>query len=242
MLVSPPMDAADATITDDRFCPQCGRRYPGTATSCDADRAQLQHVGRGEDLAGTVLKGKYILLRRLGSGAFGSVYLAWHRLGRARMTIKLLHPEYREDASARRRFLKEAQALLRFRSPRAVVVHDIDEDDSGRPFIVMDYIEGASLDRVLEDLSAAGRELPMKDVLEVCAGIAEALDAAHRAGVVHRDLKPANVMVRQDSSGTLDVKVVDFGVARLRPSGDFLQSFTQSCPGVVGTPAYMSPE
>lgn len=236
------MDSADATLQDARFCPRCGKRFVAFARTCTIDGADLMDIGRDEDLAGTVLNRKYLLLRRLGQGSFGSVYLVWHLLGRARMTVKLLHPEYCEDAAARRRFLKEAQALLRFRSPHAVVVHDVDEDRSGRPFIVMDYLDGASLDRVLEDLSAKGGELPLRDVLAVCTRIAEALDAAHRAGVVHRDLKPANVMVRQETDGTPDVKVVDFGVARLRPCGDFAQSLTQSCPGVVGTPAYMSPE
>lgn len=236
------MDSADATLQDTRFCPRCGKRFAAFTATCTIDGADLMDLGHDEDLTGTVLNRKYILLRRLGQGSFGAVYLVWHVLGRTRMTVKLLHPEYREDAAARRRFLKEAQALLRFRSPRAVVVHDVDEDASGRPFIVMDYLEGESLDRVLDDLSARAGELPLKEVLEVCARIAEALDAAHSAGVVHRDLKPANVMVRQDADGAPDVKVVDFGVARLRPCGDFQQSLTQSCPGVVGTPAYMSPE
>jgi serine/threonine protein kinase/predicted Zn-dependent protease len=181
--------------------------------------------------------GHYEVVSRLGSGGMGVVYLAQDlRLDR-RVAIKVLPDGRVADEMARTRFRREAQALSRLNHPNIATIYDFDQQD-GRDFLVMEYIEGLSLRDVGPD------PLPAADVVRVGTQLAEALVAAHGAGVVHLDLKPGNMMLTADGR----LKVLDFGIARLHVPdlGDALTQ-TQSpetggAANAAGTPPYMAPE
>jgi serine/threonine protein kinase len=181
--------------------------------------------------------GKYRLTRLLGRGGMGSVWEGIHSTLGTRVAVKFIDAEHAESAEARRRFENEARAAATLRSKHVVEVYDHGLMDDGRPFIVMEFLEGEPLDRRLERV---GR-LPARDTARLVAMICRALSKAHAAGIVHRDLKPDNVfLVWDDEDGSDVVKVVDFGIAKFTDSqGPVSATRTGS---VLGTPYYMSPE
>jgi eukaryotic-like serine/threonine-protein kinase len=176
--------------------------------------------------------GRYEIVAELGRGAMGVVYKARDpQIDRlvALKTVSLPGQEPDQEAEYRQRFLHEAQAAGRLHHPGIVGVFDVGEDpENHNPYIVLEYVGGESLNRVL----ARERKLPPQRALQLALEIAEALDYAHAQGVVHRDIKPGNIMVTVDGRA----KIADFGIAKLN-----LAHFT--IPGrVLGTPAYMAPE
>ena len=174
--------------------------------------------------------GKYRVTRALGRGAMGTVYEGFDPVIERRVAIKTILAEYLEAAEmqeASTRFKREAQAGGRLQHPAIVAVYEYGEDKD-MAYIVMEYVEGRELKRILAD----GPRLELIDVFEIMKQLLGALDYAHKQGVVHRDIKPANVMVTAGNK----VKVMDFGIARLESS-----SLTQ-VGTVVGTPTHMSPE
>lgn len=174
---------------------------------------------------------RYELGELLGSGGMARVVAAVdHRLQR-RVAVKLIREEYVTDATARARLLREARAAAAFQHPNAVAVFDVGEDAQGRPFIVMEPIEGETL---ADHLAHFGPLAPA-DAIVVGTGLLDALAAAHRRGLVHRDVKPANVLLPADSG----VKLSDFGIAKgLDGATGGLTATGQ----IMGTPAYLSPE
>jgi tetratricopeptide (TPR) repeat protein len=180
-------------------------------------------------MLGTTL-GPYQVLSRLGAGGMGEVYLAYDARLDRRVALKSPSDAWLADPEAHPRLQREARAAARLTHPNIAAVYDVFEAD-GRPFIVMEYVEGESLAALL----ARGR-LPLERALAIGASLCEALSAAHAAGVVHRDLKPGNLMITP--SGGL--KVLDFGLAK-SPGGDTLTTITT--PGrVLGTPGFVAPE
>ena len=182
--------------------------------------------------------GSYQLLSALGAGGMGEVYLARdERLGR-KLALKLLPRRFTLDADRVRRFEKEARAASALNHPNIITVYDMGEM-AGTYFIASEYVEGQTLRQLIER-----GPVRTKETLDICAQVADALAAAHKAGLVHRDLKPENVMVRPDGY----VKVLDFGLVKLTERGQFEQNTNSSDsnrtnPGtVLGTVAYMSPE
>ncbi|HEX8354713.1 MAG TPA: protein kinase [Pyrinomonadaceae bacterium] len=183
--------------------------------------------------------GHYQILAPLGAGGMGEVYLALDsRLGR-RVALKLLPSEFTQDAGRVRRFELEALAASALNHPNIVTIYDIGRAD-GSHFIAAEYVEG----RTLRDLIAGARP-ETDEALNVAAQVAEALSAAHAAGIVHRDIKPDNIMLRPDGY----VKVLDFGIAKLTEPGtshddarDPSLAGQTETGAVVGTVAYMSPE
>jgi eukaryotic-like serine/threonine-protein kinase len=178
--------------------------------------------------------GRYEILAELGRGAMGVVYKARDpKINRvvAVKTISLNGQPPEEELEYRERFVREAEAAGRLSHPGIVTVFDVGEEPETRaPYIVMEYVAGQSLDKLL--LSLEDHKLPSEAALQISLELAEALDCAHGQGVVHRDLKPANILVTEDGH----VKIADFGVAKLNLAG-------QTSGGrVLGTPAYMSPE
>ncbi|HEX9797221.1 MAG TPA: protein kinase [Anaerolineales bacterium] len=183
--------------------------------------------------------------RPLGRGGMAEVYVGRHTTLNRPVAVKLLHAHLQEDADLKRRFIAEAQAVASLRHPNIVQVFDFDIV-SGRPYIVMELLQGMSLAQYLAGLHASGLTLPLSTIAHLVDGIASALDYAHERGIVHRDIKPANIMLRQGTTPINpalpllpDVQPVltDFGVARLTTAT------TQTATGtVLGTPAYMSPE
>jgi tetratricopeptide (TPR) repeat protein/aminoglycoside phosphotransferase (APT) family kinase protein len=183
-----------------------------------------------ESLAGTVT-GHFRLLREVGRGGMGVVYLALDLKLERQVALKLLPAGFDKDRERLRRFEREARLTAALNHPNIVTVFEVGEGD-GRPFIITEFVEGETLAEML-----APGPLSRTEAVRVAVQILSALAAAHQAGIVHRDLKPANVMVRRDGN----VKVLDFGLARLAQSGDELATQTAAS-HVMGTPAYMAPE
>ena len=171
--------------------------------------------------------GRYEIKEKLGRGGMASVYRARDPRFNRDVAIKILPRELTLDPQFRARFDREAQTIAALEHPAIVPVHDYGEEE-GQPFLVMRLMQGASLAERLED-----GPLPFEDVSKIIARIGSALDRAHEAGVIHRDLKPGNILFDQYG----DAYLADFGIARLADS-----SATLTGTGLVGTPAYMSPE
>jgi serine/threonine-protein kinase len=192
-------------------------------------------------LQGSVILDRYRVGRLLGSGGMGSVYQAEHvSLGRE-VAIKFIHPQLAESEEVRRRFETEAKAAAQIRSRHAVAVIDHGVTESGQPYIVMEYLEGESLEQAMK---RRGR-LPFTEVVQIVVQVARALQQAHEAGIVHRDLKPDNVFLAKDKEATKfgwTVKVLDFGIAKVVHDEKVGGVGTTKTGMVLGTPLFMSPE
>jgi serine/threonine-protein kinase len=189
---------------------------------------------------GQVVNNKYRLLRLIGDGGMGTVYEARHEVLGTSVALKFLHAELGRRSGLVQRFLQEARVSAQIASPHVVRVTDVDQGPSGA-FIVMEYIEGKTLQTLYEELYRAGQQLPQADAIEYAMQMLEGVEAAHRSGIVHRDLKPDNVMITLDGKGRPLIKLLDFGIAKLKASPEFERGLTR--PGVImGTPEYMAPE
>src|SRR5438270_716810 len=176
--------------------------------------------------------GKYIVKRELGRGGMGAVYLAVQPgLGRE-VAIKELVPSAAADPTALKRFLQEAQVMARTSHPNLVQVHDLEQIGAAN-YIVLEFVRGRSL----RDWLNKG-EIPLPQVFAVMHGVLQALDYAHRHAIVHRDMKPENVLLSDEGN----VKVADFGIARLTDESVPPGSTATKTGTTVGTPQYMSPE
>ena len=180
--------------------------------------------------------GSYQVLKQLGTGAMGEVYLAEHRHLKRKAAVKLLAPELVGRPDLLERFFLEARATSAIAHPGIVQVFDCEVDATGRPYIVMEFLDGETLAAVLARRGA----LPGLTAARLARGMAEALEAAHAKGIVHRDLKPENIFVQSQPPDS--VKLVDFGIAKL--AGDFRagQVHQTRSGAMMGTPLYMSPE
>jgi eukaryotic-like serine/threonine-protein kinase len=181
---------------------------------------------------------KYRLTRLIGRGGMGSVWEGIHVTLGNRVAVKFIETDYADNDEARTRFENEARAAARLQSKHVVGVFDYGVMPDGRPFIVMEYLSGESLDARLE------RSGPMtvEQTVVIITQVSRALSKAHAAGIVHRDLKPENVfLVHDDEDGTDIAKVVDFGIAKFTDTSMGVSSSTRTG-SVLGTPYYMSPE
>jgi serine/threonine protein kinase len=200
-----------------------------------AAKAMASEAGAPQDESPGEDIGPYHLLELIGKGGTGDVHLAIDTRLDRKVAIKLLSLDFTEEKDRVSRFKQEARATSSLSHPNIVMIFEIGETQD-RHYIVTEYVEGVTL---RERIAAAPKGLDTKEVASIVTQVVEALDAAHRAGIIHRDIKPENIIVRSDGL----VKVLDFGIAKLdgsqRASGDHLTTRT----GVVmGTAAYMSPE
>ncbi|MGD0298852.1 MAG: protein kinase [Bryobacteraceae bacterium] len=174
----------------------------------------------------------YDLLENVGEGGMGVVYRARDRTLDRIVALKFLHASSLDSERARERFIHEAQAISRLNHRHIAVIHAIEECDN-RVFLVFEYLPGGTLRSLLDNLHSRDEKMPPQMAATYAFQIADALSHAHAVGVIHRDIKPSNLMFARDG----DLKIVDFGVSRLRGRAPITE------PGaVVGTPMYMSPE
>ena len=186
---------------------------------------------------GALLAGKYRLIRQLGDGGMGSVYEARHEALGTSFAIKILHAELVRRPGLVDRFLQEARVAAQIKSPHVVQVFDVDRTPDGVAYIVMELLGGEPLSRRLD----RERRLPVPVALAFTIQILEALESAHALGVVHRDLKPDNIFVVPGPGGGPLLKLIDFGIAKLKSNDPKTKNLTAF--GVVmGTPEYMAPE
>jgi serine/threonine protein kinase len=219
-----------------KYCSACHKTYPGDYNVCPADRTALQ--GTHELQPGMIIRNKYEILERIGIGGMGAVYRGRHLTFNELCAIKIVNDAIAGDANFLQRFQTEAVVTRKLRHPNAVRVDDFDYTDDGRPFIVMELVEGKNIGEVLE------HEGPLRvpRALRIATQAARALGTAHKLGVVHRDIKPANIILTTDEQGQEIAKVLDFGIAKLREAAGDGQPGMTMTGMVVGTPLYMSPE
>src|SRR6267378_1683745 len=223
-----------------KYCSTCNQKFDDTLSFCPTDGEVLEEDPSA--MIGNVLDGQYQIEALLGKGGMGAVYRARHILLGDRVAIKLLPPEMRSNTEWLRRFQREGQAARRFRHPNAVTVYDLRTSADGTIYLVMEYVEGNTLDA---ELRKRGKFTPAEavSVLDPIMGV---LNAAHAMGVVHRDLKPENIMIGKASTGgEPQVKLLDLGIAKLREvagvAGEGNTALTMAGQ-MLGTPYYMSPE
>jgi len=188
------------------------------------------------DLVGAVLNQQWRLVGLRGEGGIGVVYEAEGLHGEGIRAIKILRPEFCDDPQIVQRFLDEAAATARIQHERIARVYEAKRAEDGSPYLVMELLRGVPLATAMN----RGR-MPAQRAVATVRGLLSGLVAAHQAGVVHRDLKPDNVFVTLDEQGVTDVKILDFGVARVMDAAGGMARKTRTGM-LLGTPGYMSPE
>jgi serine/threonine protein kinase len=221
-----------------KYCPSCHKIYPSDYNVCPADQTGLQ--SSNEFQPGMIIRNKYEILARLGIGGMGAVYKGRHVTFNELCAIKVVNDSIAGEKNFLQRFQTEAVVTRKLRHPNAVRVDDFDYTDDGRPFIVMELVEGRNVGEILENEGP----LPVARAVRIAIQVAQALGAAHKLGFVHRDIKPGNIVLTTNEQGQEMAKVLDFGIAKLRQAAGEAQSgVTMTMTGmVVGTPLYMSPE
>ena len=185
---------------------------------------------------GTLISGKYRIVRLIGDGGMGTVYEARHEVLGSGVALKFLHSDLAKRPGLTQRFLQEARVSATIQSLHVARVTDVDTAQDGSPYLVMELLSGQGLQSMLDRQG----KLPVEQAIDFTLQILAGIEAAHATGVVHRDLKPDNVFVTPSSGGPL-LKLIDFGIAKLRASSEFSKGLTRA--GVVmGTPEYMAPE
>src|SRR5688572_27749169 len=179
-----------------------------------------------KELSGRI--GKYDILRPLGKGAMGMVYLAHDTVLERDVALKVMVSQIADDPELIQRFSREAKAVAKMTHPNVVTVFDLGSHTDGSPFIAMELLKGQDLQKAMRTPPPMPTDRKVAIIVQVLAGLAH----AHEAGIVHRDIKPANIFINQDGT----VKIMDFGVARLTSA-----SMTGTG-NIVGTADYMSPE
>ncbi|CAM4392394.1 MULTISPECIES: serine/threonine protein kinase [Myxococcus] len=217
------------------ICQRCEAQHEKWDGACPAcGGTELLTVAPAVDrMLGRVVASRFRILRRLGQGGMGSVYLAEQVGIGQQVAMKFLNSGLSMDPDVARRFLNEAKSYARVAHPNAVTLHDFGQDEEGSLYISMEYVEGDDLKSLL---AACGR-LALDEAVDIVLQVADVLAYAHARQVIHRDLKPENIMVRQGMRGW-HVKVLDFGIARITDGATRLT--VQGA--VAGTPRYMSPE
>jgi serine/threonine-protein kinase len=218
-----------------KICPVCSTEYPANERFCPRDGTALRSQGAANDLVGTIIAERYHILKKLGEGGMGQVYLAEHvKMGR-KSAVKVMNPGMVQNVDAISRFNREAQNASRINHPNVAGIYDFGETAEGLVYLAMEFVEGQPLTEIIRQHGA----LPPMRASEIARQTAEGLSVAHDMGIVHRDLKPDNIMIAKGRQGADLVKVVDFGIAKAAASEE--QKVTKTGM-VVGTPEYMSPE
>lgn len=222
-------------VLDKKVCIECHRQFTGIVAACPHDGTLLVSVVQ-DPLIGTILAGNYEIISVLGQGGMGVVYKARYALMDRIVAIKMLQAQLITDSMSVKRFQHESKAASRINHPNVISVFDFGISPTGQPYIVMDFLAGTPLSDEIKKEGQIGVERTIKIMAQAC----DALEHAHRQGVIHRDLKPSNIVLINFDDDKDFVKVVDFGVAKLL-TGTESQKLTQ-VGEVCGSPVYMSPE
>ncbi len=225
-----------------KTCPQCRRGCEQSEATCHGCGLQFDKApekARAVDpIIGTVIKGSFRIVAKIGAGAMGAIYKADQlSLGRV-VVIKLLHKHLLADENLLNRFQREAHAAARLKHPNTIDVIEFGQTESGALYIAMEYVSGQDLADVLHEQHPLGPTRIIRILKQVCL----ALDQAHEKGIIHRDLKPENIMLERRKGEPDFVKVLDFGIAKIQDperKGDKWQTIAGL---VCGTPEYMAPE
>lgn len=186
-----------------------------------------------DPLIGAVVASRYRVESLLGRGGMGAVYRVRHLKMRRRFALKRLIPELSKDVEAVARFHREANLIAGFRHPNIVEIVDWETLEDGSPCMIMELLEGEDLASFITKT----KKIPWSTVLKVGNEILAAISVAHRAGVVHRDIKPQNIFLSRDDSGSTSVKLLDFGISKVKSA-----TIVTDAAYLLGTPSYMSPE
>lgn len=216
-------------------CPECNLCFDDSYNRCPQD---------GEDLftshkCSTTLSDRYVLERRLGKGGMATVFKAKHKFLKSLHAIKIISPEVvKEDETLLVRFRQEAILAASIHHQNVVNVTDFGVENEIMPFLVMEYIEGISLDEFLR----TEQRLSPENALEILRPITLGVSEAHKKGITHRDLKPLNVMLKKGYPTSQGVKVLDFGLAKIKSTESFASLVQAKTTNLLGTPHYMPPE
>jgi serine/threonine-protein kinase len=219
-----------------KTCPVCDTDYPDQHTTCPTDGAVL--IVSHERSAGDLVRGKYRIIRKLGQGGMGVVYLADDTLLGVQVALKFLAANLGKDPKFIKRFRNEARAAYQLRHPNIVEVTGLDQAEDGSLFIAMEYLQGQSLTSYGGDPEFAEFEHPVQRALNIARQIASGLGAAHAIGLVHRDIKPENILLVRTADGREQAKILDFGIVAMAETGTS-GSLTR---GLLLTPEYAAPE
>ncbi len=233
--MSPTQSAATAVKVS---CPQCHQTSTAISQYCSSCGFPLGSIPQGQStdrFIGTTLPAGYHILELIGVGGMGRVYRAEQSVLGRTVAVKIIHPHLLSDENAALRFLTEARAASQLNHPNSVSVFDFGRTNDGQPYLVMELLKGRDLGLVAHEEG----ELRIPRIVDVLRQVLAALGEAHELGIVHRDLKPENIILQPQRRGGDLVKVLDFGLAKLRAD----QPTNVTSPGIVcGTPDYMAPE
>jgi len=218
-----------------KSCSECKATYPNDYAICPKDGAPLHETNLWQ--IGTMVRGRYRIQARLGEGGMAFVYKAHHELLDEFRALKVIKPELASDPEFMSRFKNEAIMARKLNHPNAVRVDDLDIAEDGLPFIAMELVVGDTLKTLVQRTGP----LPVSLVLDIATNVCDALDAAHKLGLIHRDIKPENIVLIARREGPPMAKILDFGISRLREETAGSKGLTQTGM-VIGTPEYMSPE
>lgn len=220
-----------------RLCPNCKRELKDQLVFCPFDGEPLSDKISVDEFVGILLDDKYRLDEKIGEGGMGTVYRATHIQMENTVAVKTLHPQLASDQNAVERFRREARSAAQIHHPNAVAVTDFGVSrHEGIAYLVMEFLEGQDLRHKLKH----NRQLDLEETYLILNQTCAAVSAAHSRGIIHRDLKPDNIWLIKTENEMEQVKVLDFGIAKLKATTDSV-NLTQKGT-IVGTPFYMSPE
>ena len=225
----------EAQIPDRAICPKCWAQLGSGTELCVACGQQRPSSGWLSDpLLHTTVAERFYIKNMVGRGGFGAVYEATHETLGGRRAVKILRADLSANPELHQRFRREAEILYRLSAPQIVKVEEFGFLDDGRPFMVMEYVEGERLDKLIY----SGELLPVLRCIRISREILHALADAHEAGILHRDLKAENIIVAPNPRFGERVKVLDLGISFIVGMTQRLTRDTRT----VGTPEYMAPE
>jgi serine/threonine protein kinase len=237
-------DANTLNTPNTRRCPRCSLDVSVTQTSCPADGTPLDGVYD----SGTILDGKYEFIQLIGSGGMGVIYKARQIVLNKIVAIKMLHSEAINER-ALKRFQREGKAASALSHSNIITVYDFSISSHNEPYLVMEYVEGQSLEEKIQEEGLLDVDFTLQAILQVCDGLSH----AHKNGILHRDLKPSNILIVKDDEDDTDklkhksgvgftAKILDFGIAKIVEGNNSASMALTKTGETIGSPLYMSPE